>query len=166
MKRPIRAVAGMTHHGVDGLSRIPPTEVFQMNAAALSATLTLGALSGMRSSAGLAALMARHAGLLTRVVAVLAAGEMIVDKTSFVGNRIDPFPLTGRALMGALVGSSIARRERASTMLGAASGATAAIIAAHLTFRWRQRLPFSNAVNGLFEDGVVIGVTAIYKRLA
>jgi hypothetical protein len=137
-----------------------------MNAAALTATLTLGAMSGIRSTAGPAALAAQDGGPLRELMAVLAAGEMIVDKTSFVGNRIDLFPLAGRALMGALVGSLIARRERTSIMLAAASGATAAIVAAHLAFRLRQRLPFSNAVNGLLEDVVVIGVAAMYRRPA
>jgi hypothetical protein len=137
-----------------------------MNAAALTATLTLGAMSGIRSTAGPAVLAAQDGGPLRELMAVLAAGEMIVDKTSFVGNRIDLFPLAGRALMGALVGSLFARRERTSIMLAAASGATAAIVAAHLAFRLRQRLPFSNAVNGLLEDVVVIGVAAMYRRPA
>jgi uncharacterized membrane protein len=137
-----------------------------MNASALTATLTLGAMSGIRVTGGPAALAAQDGGLLREVIALLVAGEMIVDKTSFVGNRIDPLPLAGRALMGALVGSVIARQKRTNIILGAASGATAAIVAAHVAFRLRQRLPFSNAVNGLLEDGVVIGVAAMCRRLA
>jgi uncharacterized membrane protein len=137
-----------------------------MNAAALNATLTLGAMTGIRSTAGPAALVARHGGPMKGAVAVMAAGEMIADKTSFVGNRIDSFPLAGRAFMGALVGGLVARRERDNIVLGAATGAAAAIIAAHLTFRLRQRLPFSNAVNGLLEDSIVMGLAGMYARRA
>jgi uncharacterized membrane protein len=84
-----------------------------MNAAALNATLTLGAITGVRSMAGPAALAARYDGPIKNVVAVLAAGEMIADKTSLVGNRIDPIPLAGRAVAGALVGGLIAARNTA-----------------------------------------------------
>jgi uncharacterized membrane protein len=98
------------------------------------------------------------------VVAVLAAGEMIADKTSLVGNRIDPIPLAGRAVAGALVGGLIAREEHGNVVLGAATGAAAAIVAAHVAFRLRQRLPFSSAVNGLLEDSIVTGVAALYAR--
>jgi uncharacterized membrane protein len=133
-----------------------------MNAAALNATLALGAITGMRSMAGPAALAARYGGAIRNVVAVLAAGEMVVDKTSFVGNRIDPIPLAGRAVAGALIGGVIARQEHGHIVLGAATGAAAAIIAAHVAFRLRQRLPFSNAVNGLVEDTIVTGIAALY----
>ena len=133
-----------------------------MNAAALNAALTLGAITGMRTMAGPAALAARYDGAIKNVVAVLAAGEMMVDKTAFVGNRVDPIPLAGRAVAGALVGGMIARYEHGNIVLGAATGAAAAIVAAHVAFRLRQRLPFSNAVNGLVEDSVVTGIAALY----
>jgi hypothetical protein len=119
-----------------------------MNAAALNAALTLGAITGMRTMAGPAALAARYDGAIKNVVAVLAAGEMI--------------PLAGRAVAGALVGGMIARYEHGNIVLGAATGAAAAIVAAHVAFRLRQRLPFSNAVNGLVEDSVVTGIAALY----
>ena len=135
-----------------------------MNAAALNATLTLGAITGMRSMAGPAALAARHGGLIRGLVAVLAAGELIADKTSLVGDRTAPIPLVGRAVMGALVGGTIAREKRGTIVLGAATGAAAAIITAHLAFRLRRGLPFPNAVNGLLEDSIVIGVAGLYHR--
>jgi uncharacterized membrane protein len=134
-----------------------------MNTAALNETLALGAITGMRSMAGGAALAAAQPdSILKGVVGVMAAGEMILDKTSLVGDRIDPIPLAGRAVMGALVGGAIARRERGNIALGAATGAAAAVVAAHLGFRLRRRLPFSNSVNGLLEDGIVLGIAAAY----
>jgi uncharacterized membrane protein len=133
-----------------------------MNAAALNATLALGAITGMRSMAGPAALAAGHGGVIERMVTVMAAGELIADKTAIVGDRIDPIPLAARAVMGALVGGAIAREERGNIALGAAVGAAAAVVAAHLAFRLRKRLPFSNAVNGLLEDSIVMGVAAAY----
>ena len=103
-----------------------------MNAASLNEIVALGAITGMRSMAGPAVLARRHGGMVHGVMAVLAAGEMVADKTTLIGDRIDPIPLAGRACMGALVGGLIARRERGHTLLGALIGGSAAVIVAHL----------------------------------
>jgi uncharacterized membrane protein len=133
-----------------------------MTPAAFTKTLALGAITGMRSMAGPATVAIGQHGALKHVVAALAAGEMIADKTSLVGNRIDPLPLAGRALMGALVGGSIARETHGRVWLGGLLGASAAVIAAHLAFYARTRLPVSNTVSGLLEDTLVGGIGAYY----
>ena len=129
-----------------------------MNRTALRRTLALGALSGARSLAGPMALARTHRGSFTPLLAALGGAEMIADKTEFVGNRIDPLPLAGRAVMGAIVGGIVAHESRGSVLFGSLLGASAAIAAAHLAFYVRTRLPVSNVVGGALEDAVVIGL--------
>lgn len=134
-----------------------------MNTAALGETVVLGAVTGMRSMSGLAALT-RGRGTVQGLAAAMALGEMLADKTPFVGDRIDPLPLAGRAVMGAVVGGLIAREEHANVAAGSLVGAAAAVLAAHAAYRIRKRLPIPGAVAGLLEDAVVFGVTALVTR--
>ena len=131
-----------------------------MNTATVTRTLALGAITGMRSMAGPATWALSHEGGLKRVAGVLAAGEMLADKTSFVGKRTAALPLAGRAMMGALVGMGSARDARANALTGAVIGAVAAIVFAHLAFHARRRLPLPSALGGILEDAVVIGIAA------
>ena len=133
-----------------------------MNAAALRETIAVGAITGMRSMAGPALLARRHGGVLSGVLPLMAAGEMVLDKTSVVGDRTDAVPLAGRALMGAVVGGYIARQNGGHVVAGAAIGAATAIVAAHLAMRIRQRLPLSTAAGGALEDAIVMGIGALY----
>lgn len=129
-----------------------------MTTTAFKSTVALGALTGMRSMAGPATLVFREGGAMKGVMGVLAAAEMVADKTAAVGNRTDPVPLAGRALMGGVVGGVIARNHRTNLLLGGLLGAAAAVIAAHLAFQLRTRLPVSSALGGVVEDALVIGL--------
>lgn len=131
-----------------------------MNMESLGYTLALGAITGMRSMSGPAALALGQNNGLRRIVPVLALGEMIADKTSVVGNRIDPIPLAGRACMGALVGAAIAKQTQGHPVAGGCLGAATAVIATHLAYRVRKRLPLPNLLAGLLEDAVVVGIGA------
>ena len=79
--------------------------------------VALGTITGMRSTAGPLAFALRANSPLKALFGLMAAGEMAADKTSLVGNRIDPVPLAGRAAIGAFVGGLTARRAGASTPL-------------------------------------------------
>lgn len=129
-----------------------------MDSAVLTRTLALGALTGMRTLAGPMALARTHPGNLAKVIAVLGGAEMVADKTSFVGNRIDALPLAARAVVGALVGGVVAREGRGNVVFGCLLGASAAVAAAHLAYYARTRLPLSNVAGGALEDAVVIGL--------
>ena len=129
-----------------------------MNQTSFTRAVVLGALTGMRTLAGPMALARTHRGSFTKLLAVLGGAEMVADKTSLVGNRIDTAPLAARAVVGGLVGAIAARDARHSAVLGALVGATAAIAAAHLAYYARTRLPVSNVAGGAFEDAVVIGL--------
>jgi hypothetical protein len=133
-----------------------------MNDGTLSKIVALGALTGVRSTAGLATLAVAHGGVLGPIMALAAAGEMIVDKTSFVGNRIDSLPLAGRAVMGAGVGTLIARERDEDALLGAVLGAATALVMTYLAYHTRKRLPLSSAAGGLLEDTLVLAVASRY----
>jgi uncharacterized membrane protein len=133
-----------------------------MNVSSVNETIALGAMTGMRSMAGAATLSLGQGTMLKQVVAVMAVGEMIVDKTSLVGDRIDAVPLAGRAVMGAIVGGVAAHERRENVLLGGLLAASAAVIAAHLAYRVRKRLAPSNPLGGFVEDAIVIGIGALY----
>ena len=123
--------------------------------------VALGALTGMRSMAGLATLARTHRRARS-VMAFAAVGEMIADKTPWIADRIDPLPLGGRAIMGAAVGAFVANDQRQHVVLGAMIGAATAVAAAHLAYRVRKRLPLPGIAAGLLEDGLVLAIGSRY----
>ena len=135
-----------------------------MRSAALTETLMLGALTGMRSMAGPAALAFRRGGILKNVAAALATGEMAADKTTLVGNRTDAVPLFGRAVIGAFVGGVVAQEHDDNMLVGALIGASAAVAMAHIAYKVRRNLPASRQVGGVLEDAVVIGIGSLYAE--
>jgi uncharacterized membrane protein len=132
-----------------------------MTQATLTKIVGLGVVTGMRSMAGLTTLAWARSGAVKPVMAILAAGEMFADKTAVVGDRTDALPLAGRALMGAVVGAVIAGESDENPIVGGVIGATAALVATHLAFRLRRRLPFPSAANGLLEDAVVLAAASL-----
>ena len=135
-----------------------------MTAATFSRIVALGAITGVRTMSGPLALSLSAPGNVKSAMAVMATGEMVADKTPFIGNRTDALPLAGRAATGALVGAIAARRSHVSMPLGALIGAAAAVTTAHLAFRIRTRLPTSNVLGGMLEDAVVLTAAALYAR--
>jgi uncharacterized membrane protein len=122
--------------------------------------LAIGAATGMRSMAGIATLSLARAGMTRRIVPALALGEMVMDKTPFVGNRVDALPLAGRAVLGAWTGGVIARDHHDTIVLGGLLGAASAIVVAHLAYHARKRLSASNVGAGLLEDAIVLAIAA------
>ena len=98
-----------------------------MNRATLTKLLALSAVTGARSMAGLAALASARGGATKPALLLVAATEMFADKSPSIGNRIDPLPLGGRALIGAAVGVLVAREAGEPVVLGAVLGATTAV---------------------------------------
>jgi uncharacterized membrane protein len=113
----------------------------------------LAAASGARSVTGVAAI-STHAPLK-----LLAAGELIADKAPGIPNRVDPGPLLGRVVAGALVGIAVSRYRGGNRSELAVIGGLVALLSAHATFRMRRALsahlpPVSAA---LVEDAIVVG---------
>ena len=136
-----------------------------MNTNALTTITALAALTGIRSAAGITALAWTRGSHARHVMSVAAAVEMIADKTSLVGNRTDPLPLAGRAVLGAVVGALVASEQgHGQVIAGSVVGAVAAIAATHLAYQARKRLPCSNVTGGLLEDGLVLLLAHRYGR--
>lgn len=133
-----------------------------MNNRTLTRIVVLGALTGMRSMAGISTLAWTHRGVARTLTGLAAAGELIADKTSIVGGRIAPLPLAGRAILGAAVGAVIAREQDHRALVGGTLGAASAVAAAYVAYHVRRRLPFSTIAGGLLEDGLVLVVASGY----
>lgn len=131
-----------------------------MTSTTLGPTLALGAITGMRSMSGPTLVALRQAGPLRRIVPLLAAGEMMADKTGLLGDRTEPLPLAGRAVLGAIVGGAVARDRGTSLVLGGALGACAAIVAAHVACRVRKRFADHDVAGGVVEDALVVALGA------
>lgn len=121
------------------------------------------ARGGRRTGSGAAArLFSSRAA--SRALGILAAGEMAADKTRWIPSRIDPLPLAGRALFGALGGALVASRRGGSRLAPALLGAAVAVGAAAAMYTLRrlarQRLPLPDAALGLVEDGLVVALGA------
>lgn len=113
----------------------------------------LGASTGARSSAGVAALaftsrptdrgrIARWAGSRTGMVvaAVMAAGELVADKLPSTPGRSQPQVLAPRVVLGAVAAEGMAGRENDSAGLPALVAVAAAVPTALLGERLRTRL--------------------------
>ncbi len=123
--------------------------------------VALGTLTGLRSTAGVATLAIAHRRARP-MFALALAGEMVVDKMPWVGDRVAPLPLAGRALLGAAAGAVVAREQGGGVLLGGTIGAVTAIVASHLAFRARKALPVSNLAGGLLEDALVVALASRY----
>jgi uncharacterized membrane protein len=99
--------------------------------------------------------------------AILAAGEILADKTSYIPNRIDPAPLIGRILTGGLCGAAICSAKRQSVVLGSILGGCAAIGGTFLGYHLRKSAVRNRHIPdlkvALAEDAIAVGgaLTAI-----
>lgn len=145
----------------------------------------LGVVTGMRSMMPFALLalaarrgtFARDAGKplsLLRSRAALpitgfaAAGELLADKLPMTPSRIEPGPLGGRLVLGALAGAAVCREARRSAVAGALLGATGAAggsFGAYHVRKWlgrATRLP--DPVWAVVEDGLAVGLGLLTLR--
>jgi uncharacterized membrane protein len=92
---------------------------------------------------------------------ILAAGEILADKTPYIPNRIDPAPLVARILAGGLCGAAICSAKRQSVLLGSIIGSCAAIGGTFLGYHLRKsavrnrRIPDFKVA--LVEDAIAVG---------
>ena len=87
---------------------------------------------------------------------VLAGGELWGDKLKSAPDRIVLAGMLARLATGGLAGAALAPRRQA--LAGAALGATAAVVAAYVTFDLRQRAMrrFGQTPTGLVEDAITV----------
>ena len=143
----------------------------------------IGGISGSRSMLG-PALIVRNLPLalprprqslrgalaspaVRRLITVLAAGELVADKSARIPSRTDAVPLAGRAVSGAMAAATLARpghRVRA-----AVAGAAGAVVAGYALRNLRKTLTargMPNMLAGLVEDAVAIGAGVLLVRAA
>lgn len=93
---------------------------------------------------------------------IFAAGELAADKSSFVGSRIEPGPLAFRAISGAVCGAVVCTAKRERRDIGAIVGGLAAVASAFTFYHLRRTIcensHLPDALIGLTEDAVVMGL--------
>jgi uncharacterized membrane protein len=132
-----------------------------MTSDAIARSVAVGAITGIRSTAGPAVLAWQRGGPSAAAGVLMALGEMLTDKMPFVGDRTEPLPLTGRLVFAACAGGYVARQGRSSVLGGALLGAGSALITAHLATRARKDLQVPTVAGGLIEDALVMGLSAL-----
>ena len=108
----------------------------------------VGAASGMRSTAGLAAVIVRGDGVqlpnvLGHRLAAPAAGvavvvELVLDKMAFTGSRLEPAGLAGRVVFAGVAGALVAPDR--SVVPAAVVAIAAAVLTAKVAHDLRARL--------------------------
>ena len=107
----------------------------------LKQALLIGITAGMRCFLAPAVVISRQTscGRNTNLVAAAAAvGELVADKTPYIGSRLDAGPLAGRVIAGALCGARVATQNGGSTAVGLAVGGAAAYASAHFFYHLRR----------------------------
>ncbi len=143
----------------------------------LGRTAGLAALTGARSMIGPALLSRRlrqhpsrrlgrsrlafmQSSRTAKVLALLAAGELVGDKLPSAPDRVSPSALVGRGLSGALIGAALFTRQRQPRRTGVVLGAVSAVVSTYVTFHLRKRLGqttgFPDPVWAVLEDGLAI----------
>ncbi|MGO9962767.1 MAG: hypothetical protein ACLPUG_04985 [Acidimicrobiales bacterium] len=114
----------------------------------LLASALVGAASGMRSTAGLAAVIVggdaeklpallRHR-LAPPAACVALAVELVLDKLPSTGSRLEPAGMAGRVLFAGVAGAVVGRER--SAVAGAAVAIAAAALSAKVAHDVRARL--------------------------
>jgi hypothetical protein len=137
---------------------------------ALTKTITLGAMTGVRTMAGPVAAAGLHPhGQLARAriaIDLLALLESLADKALPLPPRSSPLPLLGRAATGAALGYFLNKQSRPMfALLGAAAAASSAILAVAVR-RFVTRRGVPDFVMGLVEDAALAGAGLTLLRVS
>ncbi len=142
----------------------------------------LGAISGIRSVSALtfAGIDARQndrdldatpfswlcSENFSTLLVLSAAGEMLLDKTPFLPNRIDPLPLLGRVFLGGAAGAVVFLEEKQSPLVGAVVAGVASVASTQVSFRVRRALSrkLPGPVAGLAGDVAVVLLGRAFLR--
>ncbi len=110
----------------------------------------VGVASGMRSTVGLAAVIARGdaetlPAVLCHRLAAPAAGvavvvELVLDKMPFTGSRLEPAGMAGRVVFAGVAGALVARDRSRSVVPAAVVAIAAAALTAKVAHDLRARL--------------------------
>jgi uncharacterized membrane protein len=135
-------------------------------AVTIGRSVAIGAATGGRSFSGIAAVGLSSARderplgnpLAKVLVSLLAAGELVLDKSPKAPDRLERRGLAGRMVFGGASAGLLARRDNTSPIPQVVVGMAAAVMAAFAGHWGRSRLAgrFGSDLPGaLIEDGVV-----------
>nr|WP_296069776.1 hypothetical protein [uncultured Actinoplanes sp.] len=122
----------------------------------LARAAALGFAAGGRSLTPLAVLALRRRDWITAVAAAAAAGELVVDKLPSTPSRLQPAPLGGRFVLGAVAGVLCARSRNTPVAVPALVAGVAALAGSYAGSTWRSYRPGAGAA--LAEDAATIGL--------
>jgi len=137
----------------------------------------LGVASGMRSTTGLAAVIAQSdaeelPAVLRHPAATPAAGlavavELVLAKMPFTGSRLEPAGLAGRLVFAGAAGALAARGKARAVVPAALVAIAAAALSAKVAHDLRARLAehFPDRAVALVEDLAAIGIATAGCRL-
>ena len=108
--------------------------------------------------------------LTAKTAAVLAVGELVVDKLPFTPSRTKAPLLVTRVISGAVGGAAVCSAKRRSLFVGALLGAAAAVGASYGTYhlrRWAgKKLNLPDPIVAVVEDVLVVGCAAVVLSAA
>ena len=150
-----------------------------MNQRNYTSALLFGVTAGLRSMTAPASLALAQQQLgaekhwllgnprTVRVLTLLALGELVFDKLPFAPKRIAPAGLSGRLLSGAMCGAAVVDEDQAAGALLGMAGALASSFAGYAIRRSAgQASGVPDALVGLAEDGLAIGLGALAASMA
>lgn len=140
----------------------------------------IGIVAGLRSQVPLAliagaARLATGSGLrppfdrlttrsTTAALGISAAGEIVVDKLPVVPNRLQPGPLAGRLLFGALAAAALADLAGATRGPAALAGAAGAAVGSVVGRQWRvgvaEQTDLPDFIPAVIEDAAALALGA------
>jgi uncharacterized membrane protein len=137
--------------------------------------IAIGIIAGMRSMSAPAltssylsqneSLAGSRLGILasptaSKVLKILAAGEMLADKLPIIPSRISAGPLIARIASGAISGAAVSAADKKQAKTGVVLGGVAAIAGAYGFYHLRRKIGTDinvpDAVLGIVEDAIVI----------
>lgn len=128
----------------------------------------LGAVTGIRSTAGLTAIARGGKARFARGSLLLAAGEAIADKAIDLPARTEFAPLAARGILGAVAAGAFARKQGGGVVESAVVGAAAALATAWAATTLRRFMTKNydvpDAAIGLAEDALVLAASAWVLR--
>lgn len=99
------------------------------------------------------------------LLSMLAASEMIADKTPLIPDRTEPVSLIGRAVLAGICGAAIAEQQGSSRVGSALISSLTAVGSTFLSYKLRKKVGALTRVPdpllGLMEDAMVL--TAAYR---
>lgn len=111
-------------------------------AAPYGKAILIGAVAGMRCflAPAILAHKTKDGEIVKAPLTVAAVGELIGDKTPFIGNRTDAGPLIGRIISGAVCGAILSKRNSGHAAIGMIVGGAAAFASAHTCYLTHRKL--------------------------